>query len=692
MAKIVEVQQEPKDNGGMLIKLVASSVQESSSKHKMILSENWADTYNGLGKTAESKELTFTGKTIETTFISADLSKFNKELFVCIDSGKNGNHDLSNVCCIFLNAPKISRYAVTEQNDLRLFTDRSTRDAGMAANMRCKFSSIGDSATAPVIAWSANLETYGLHKKASIEVKLSYSYRDATAEANVFGPNKEFTMHIAPPVIKDVSYTTMLTAKIETSPPAKLLATLNCENSTIAEEELTNNSGSYKWESLPTMDPATQYTVHFSAKGDLGVSKPSRNFHMITVAPIPESCEYINPGVKIHMAKEAVYDVNGTQYTGKTISLTSVPNTDPKIRMVRDNSYGPECIYKLKSPAYYNSGLFYKYDTKPIKSCDKMELTLNITLPAYNGNFFIAADKKLTITAEAFNPQSDVHKDYIALLAKANEAQVKAIRTAVLENMPMRAEDMLFYNYHYKPDSGYVDIWPGMRLLVEFAGYQYIPKDMLLNILGQGDASEYAALNGYVGTGNIAISVVERKGYLRFEPFVSSLVDNDWLTVKAPDVIKDNNLLSGGAGVFDLLFDGMKAQFIRLAYPKNVTSSATEGSLKFYDNVCLMAAANTQLLDSAMEYMDSASFKSFVPKVGIMDFRGRATVIPQIKITLNDSAHWVSVGTVFDDILHESAAIAKNATLSRQSQDGLCPILNAKSYMPLLAGDDIRCL
>lgn len=710
--KIIEAQQTIADNNGtMTVILIAN--QKGQSTNQMVLCEKRADTYDGLGEKV-CKTITWNGSVATASYSKDERSKFTKEMYVTIDSGTSGSHELCNICCIFFGAPVISFYRVTEQNELLLYPDRSKRDTCLASDMRCGFTD-NDSTQAPVLGWSARLELYNLQNTSSITAKLSYSYTDKTANAPVFGPSATHTLLIAPPNITSIACTAQsgstaanFTATAEgSSPPAKLQTKLYSGTCTVSEKELAKSGSSYTWTGLPKLDPSGNYSVSFCSKCDLGFSKPTKKFPLLSALPVPEHCEYINSGATIHMAQEAAYEVKiGTAaaivHVGKTITLSSVP-ADPVIRMTRDGSFGPSLTYALSNPAYYSlkkdNLTFYKYGTKPLSACGEIKLTLIEELPAYSGKYFKTSGKTLTITADTFasaSTFSSIHKDYAALLAKCTgSVQIKAIRAALLSNMPMRTEDMLFYHYHYSPESGYIDLWSGMGLLVENTNYQYIPDDIRDNKLAKTSEKQTPynyELNGYTGAGTEMISVIERGGKLRFDSFVSGMTDSGWLIVPPPSEIKDNNNLCGGAGIFDLQFSAMSKPFVRLAYPQMVVGRDDAGSLKYYENVCLMSADTTALLDSAVKLMqranDDTTAQAFVQSVGITSFRGRSAIIPKIRIYVNDTSVWVSVGTLLGDLMQEHDASA--LSLWRQSSAGLCLVQDAGSDMPLLSGDSIR--
>lgn len=711
--KITEVQQTFSDNNGtMTVMLVAN--QKGQSTNQMVLCEKRADTYDGLGEKV-CKAITWNGSVATVSFTKDERSKFTKEMYVTIDSGTSGSHELCNICCIFLGAPVISFYRVTEQNELLLYPDRSKRDTCLASDMRCGFTD-SDSAQAPVLGWSARLELYNLQNTSSITAKLSYSYTDKSANAPVFGPSATQTLLIASPNITSIACTAQsgstssdLTATAEGSTtPAKLQATLYSNACMVTEKELAKSSSSYKWTGLPKLDPSGNYCVSFCSKCDLGFSKPTKKFPLLTALPAPERCNYSSGGATIHMAQDATYEVKiGTAaavvHVGKNITLSSVPASDPVIRMTRDGSFGPSLTYTLSNPAYYSlkkdSLTYYKYGTKPLSACGEIKLTLTEELPAYSGKYFKTSGKTLTITADTFassSTVSSIHTDYTTLLTKCTgSVQIKAIRAAILVNMPMRTDDMLFYHYQYNPYSGYIDLCSGMGLLVENTNYQYIPDDIRENKLAKTSEKQTPynyELNGYTGAGTEMISVIERGGKLRFDSFVSGMTDSGWLIVPPPSEIKDNNNLCGGAGVFDLQFSAMSKPFVRLVYPQTVVGRDDAGSLKYYENVCLMSADTTALLDSAVKLMqranDDTTAQAFVQSVGITSFRGRSAVIPKIKIYVNDTSVWISVGTLLGDLMQEHRAAA--LSLYRQSSAGLCPMPDAGSDMPLLSGDSIH--
>lgn len=706
--RIIEVQQKLDDAGQMTVTLMTN--RRGAGEGRMVLCERRADTYEGLGVKLE-KPIRWNTALGSADFSAKELAVFTGELYVVIDGGKDGGHDLSNVCCIFLGAPALHAYRVTEAN-LLLYPDRSKRDTRLAKELHCAFAP-GETAAAPPLGWSMPLEPYGLAEKESLSIELSFYHLDAQANTPVFGPACRQTLSIAPPKIVGVycgaqngQSPARLTATVKgDAPPEKLRAVLLSDGQAIAEHTLTRSKdGDYVWEALPTLAPGGRYGVLFHAECPPGRSGATHVFPLLTEPPEVVECAFTADGVALTMAREGVYEVRvgggePAVHVGRVVALRPAPKDEPSVRLTREGSFGPAVSCVLSRPAYYRSvrsgggasSAFYRYATRPGDDWGDWKRTVDTELPTYGGAYFSAAGKELSVKAATFAPDADldaVHRDYTALLAACGAAnQIKAVRAAVCTGLPMRVGEMLFYHYHHRPDCGCCDLWPGMGLWVEYAGYQFIPADLRGVLKAYNDD-----LNGYVGAGSALYPLVERGGKLRFEPFASAAADSGWFAVPPPGEIQDDNALCGGAGVLDLLFAGLKAPLCRLAYPQTISPRDEAGSLKFYENVCLFAADTTALLDKAVERMQRSAYEegrlaSFVQGVGVTAFRGRAAAVPKLRVTVDGAAEWVSVGTTLGDLARRSGAA--QGALWRCGPAGLCPVLGAGNDMPLLMGDRV---
>lgn len=406
-----------------------------------------------------------------------------------------------------------------------------------------------------------------------------------------------------------------------------------------------------------------------------------------------KSCRFEGDKARITLEGQGIYEINDGE-TERIVSGSSfeVPYTAKSVNVRRRSgfAYGPTAVFEMKEKAVYpftsGQGVFYIACDRPdsISLTEDIRAALEVSLEAvsaYTGTYFTlqAQDNETVLTLKngIFTAASaDVRKDYKALLGhcEAQAEMYEAVRKAVKEKMPMRAEDMLFYLYDYCPENGSVGIYEGMGISTEYTVYQNIPDAKQSN----------ADLSGYVGTGTAVYDVVKRDGKLKIEPFAGDMN----FVVSPPSGIGNDNKLCGGAGVADLLYTGFAAAYMKLVYPVQFTDRKSIGNLCYDRNICLLSSESPESLERAAENMR----KGMVATEGVSYnyFRGRAVVVPKIRITVCGSVLDISLGTRLCDV--EKSLGLSGSTLYRMAGGQKLPVRRQNEQMPLLAGDCIDCM
>ena len=379
-----------------------------------------------------------------------------------------------------------------------------------------------------------------------------------------------------------------------------------------------------------------------------------------------------------------MYGKENQVITGRQFQLPQAA-AEFQIGYLSGNAAGPMVNYAVKERAVY---AFVQGEESFYLACDRPDgcgLNADIAVEpgvklaegcAYTGTYFQLADAGekavLTMKKEIFTAETEaVHGDYIKLMKQiaAHRDIFLAVRSAVLEKLPMRAGEMLFYYYDHCPESGYVGIYEGMNLMTEYTVYQNIPDARQSN----GD------LNGFVGTGTAGYQVVERDGRLKIEPFAGEMN----FAVAPPRDMGSDNKLCGGAGIADLLYQGFSAAYMRLVYPAQFTDRSSTGNLCYDRNICLLSSGSWDRLSEATEHMRTGGLG--VEGCAYHYFRGRAVVVPQICVNVCGNVLRVSLGTRLADV--QKSMGLKECRLYRMVNGEKLPVKYQNTQIPLVAGD-----
>ncbi|ESA32104.1 secreted protein containing duf1592 [Leptolyngbya sp. Heron Island J] len=276
----------------------------------------------------------------------------------------------------------------------------------------------------------------------------------------------------------------------------------------------------------------------------------------------------------------------------------------------------------------------------------------------------------------------DIATDYSNFLGQlsnrvAQPSGFELVKQRLGERLPIAINQALQYVYGY--DGQMVDLIGGMRLRVEYQNYQFVhPVDR-------------TAENGFISSGTAYYTLHFEAGvtqeFLGFDPFLSAV----------PTALESSS--QGTGGLVDLLRPGNRKPFYRLMYPDEfVTSQGRIGA----ERVALLIGANDfNTLEQATNFYRNPGTARIQPptNIALVYFRGRATVVPEIAIFVQEQPDFVPVGTTLRQVAERYGQTALRARPQRLVHEG---VNNRPDYrfinldnnataldLPLLQGDRI---
>ncbi len=252
-----------------------------------------------------------------------------------------------------------------------------------------------------------------------------------------------------------------------------------------------------------------------------------------------------------------------------------------------------------------------------------------------------------TFTADAV--RADLYKAYTSFLGelegKATAFGMQTVQAAIARAMPQTFAETLLYSYGFTGSSGWVDLRPGMVLRVEYESYQTM-----------GAATpDQAMLNGFITSAvaeyQITRSAKDAEGFTTLDAFIGLLTGLGGTKVKPPPIV--SNKQAGGGGLIDSGYPAMQQAFLRLVYPPSFPNTNQPGTPYPEFNAVLIAATKLSELEAATG--DVRKGGQVDTKFGVLYFRGRTTLTPQIRVWVNDVEQYVPVGTTVGQILAQRA-------------------------------------
>jgi hypothetical protein len=225
----------------------------------------------------------------------------------------------------------------------------------------------------------------------------------------------------------------------------------------------------------------------------------------------------------------------------------------------------------------------------------------------------------------------------------------------VAEVLPAALYESLYFYYGF--NSGlmpagtegacpWVDVQPGMRLLVQPEPTQYVAPGA---VPANGPTMGAPSPLDLVGVTSPA------DGFRRvaFDPFLASMaaptVPPTPLSDTAPQIV--------AGGLVDLQSAGTARRYYRVLYPKALPDANRTGDGKLTDSVTLVGADLRPAIDAAAlafqqgQTVPNGTGAPFVYWV----LRGRTTLVPQIQIVVNGRPTWVTLGTTVRSLVEAYA-------------------------------------
>lgn len=656
--------------------------------------------------TEESKRLTATSEWLGAfgkLTVEKSLLPHGRELYLYIfdkDSGMS-----STIIKVYAEKAQLEKWMITEEGYLVLRMNRNSTLFSMSSQL--------------ILMYTDRYKTQKTCRMTLPEMRVGLDELDLLPEDTQFSFTAEYMMedgaakiygaptpiesiYPAPPVIQSVSCNEQVLSVVLLKKPdsASVTGELQEDGTTVKCCGLTDNKMDV---SDIVWNPEASYTLRLWYANEKGMSLKSKPITVTTQLPEMVLCTFEEGKAKIVLAEKAVYlishDAQSEYIKGNECS---VPATTKEITacLKKGLATGPEKKIEVKQPAYYplqakDKRIYHFYGERPDEVIADQDISEVMEkkqegLKGYEGTCFVlkadeSGEVTLTIKKERYTLSADdVRTDYTSMIESVakeelsrTEELLSSIRKAVLTKMPMNAEDAPFFCYDYAPWDGYTGIREGMCLQTEYAVYQNVPEEE--------DDSQFAkGLSGFAGSGMARYLVVKKNGNLTVDPFAGSMS----FEVSAPATMMGDNKLQGGAGILDMLFKNFSNPLVRLVYPTTFSERTGTGNLVYADNICLITAPQTKYLLDATANMRRR--KTYVANACYHYFRGRSVIIPQIRIEVNGTKEWVSLGTRLSDVLAQYDA--GTATLYRRKVGKIYPVISPAKEMILLIGDKIELL
>ena len=217
---------------------------------------------------------------------------------------------------------------------------------------------------------------------------------------------------------------------------------------------------------------------------------------------------------------------------------------------------------------------------------------------------------------------------------------VQMLRQRLAEVLPLTLADSLRAHYSFDAGNRYVDVVPGMRLRVEYQNYQFV------------HPSETNAGTGFIGSGIAFYNVVSKGNTVSFDSFAGRM----------------QPALQGGytvSGLFDL--QGRSYSFYRLFYP-NQTGEGWIGA----ERATTLVGANSlnDIHAATLAYLTQNKVPDDA-RWTVLNFRGKAVVVPEIEILRNEESVYVPVGATLRHVLSQLGKLPESGMIKEGSFNGL---------------------
>ncbi|WHU04259.1 fibronectin type III domain-containing protein [Sphingomonas sp. NIBR02145] len=249
-----------------------------------------------------------------------------------------------------------------------------------------------------------------------------------------------------------------------------------------------------------------------------------------------------------------------------------------------------------------------------------------------------------TFTADPI--RADLLQAYTAFLTQLSDASATAlglqtVQQAISRAMPQSFAETMLYGYGFTGASGYADLTPGMVLRVEYESYQ---------TMGAATPNQ-AELNGFITTAVARYPIVRSAGgattLTGLDAFIARLMATGGTSVSEPVIT--NRKQAGAGGLIDSGYANLQRPFLRLVYPPTFPGTNEIGTPYPEFNAVLLAASKLSDLEAATRNLRAGNPAG--PRVGTLYFRGRTTLVPELRVFLNDIEQLVPLGSTLGDML-----------------------------------------
>lgn len=228
---------------------------------------------------------------------------------------------------------------------------------------------------------------------------------------------------------------------------------------------------------------------------------------------------------------------------------------------------------------------------------------------------------------------------------------IPVLANRIVTSLPLNYTQVLPLTYGLVPDKRYIDLAPGMNLVVDYGSYQY---------LGAPSVAQ-GALNAYAGVGTTRFRLRRRvDGTIGFNAFTDLL--RSWtIQFNTPNQV---------AGLSDLEAAGATANFVRLVYPAQMQNTNQINTTKPSANLNPVLLFASSLAN--MEQATTNFFKSYSPGSAgqMVFFSGRAAIYPEIVISLNGVLTPVPLGATVADLVNTALNISVFDVWNTQAGSG----------------------
>jgi hypothetical protein len=200
--------------------------------------------------------------------------------------------------------------------------------------------------------------------------------------------------------------------------------------------------------------------------------------------------------------------------------------------------------------------------------------------------------------------------------------------------LPLPYDQILPFACAYNTVGRYADLLPGMRLAIGTALYQFA-----------GIVAPLQSRNSYGAAGLHYLPIRRRSdGTIGFNAFVDELA--------SITLFPQGGAATEMTGSIDLALSGNRMPFYRLVYPAQLDPVAPTQAISTYNPNLPILIGATDLASLETSTTAWIGAEAAPPSNSVwLGFSGRATIIPEISISLNGTQIWVALGTTLADLV-----------------------------------------